>query len=269
MQEYLTMLLELAEKVRKAILNSSKIQGIDSVVAFTCNDVLRKIDKIAENALIESLEDQNIPVLLISEGLDGKLIGGDQPEVVIVADPLDGTANFINSIPFYSVCLSLAKFKTELTTESLIVGVVKDVVRGTTYYGVKNKGAYCNSEKISPTKKSTVETVSFYVYGPKADPKFYRLPRKLKTRTLGCVGLEMCYVASGLLDAFIDVRNLLRITDLSASYVILKEANAVVTNLTGEQFLEDLRYMSGLSLIASGNKFIHDQILKLMNVMKP
>lgn len=44
------------------------------------------------------------------------------------------------------------------------------------------------------------------------------------------MALELCYVASGRLDAFVDVRKALRVTDVAAGQLILEEAGGRVTD---------------------------------------
>jgi len=62
-------------------------------------------------------------------------------------DPLDGTRNFANGIPFFGVSIALAK------DSDLIVGVVYNPVTQSLFYAEKNKGAYLNDKKIFVSKE--------------------------------------------------------------------------------------------------------------------
>ncbi len=48
-------------------------------------------------------------------------------------------------------------------------------------------------------------------------------------RHYGANALELCYVAEGLTDAFVDLRGRLRTTDVAAGFLIIKEAGGLVT----------------------------------------
>ena len=49
-------------------------------------------------------------------------------------------------------------------------------------------------------------------------------------RILGSVAIELCYVADGTYDAFLDVSGNLRIVDISAAKLIIEESNGIVTD---------------------------------------
>ena len=49
-------------------------------------------------------------------------------------------------------------------------------------------------------------------------------------RHFGANALEVCYVAAGLTDAFVDLRKKIRTTDVAAGFLIAKEAGAIVTD---------------------------------------
>ena len=61
-------------------------------------------------------------------------------------------------------------------------------------------------------------------------PKVTALIEKTKhIRHYGANALEVCYVANGLTDAFIDLRGKIRTTDVAAGFLIVKEAGGIVT----------------------------------------
>ncbi len=49
-------------------------------------------------------------------------------------------------------------------------------------------------------------------------------------RILGSVAIELCYVADGTYDAFLDIRGNLRIVDISAAKLIIEESKGIVTD---------------------------------------
>ena len=87
-----------------------------------------------------------------------------------------------------------------------------------------------------------------------------------RIRKLGASALELCYVACGRLEAFLDLRGTLRITDAAAAILILEEAGGVVSLPGGEpcSFPDDV--CAGRCLLG-GNKAIHAEISRLMRLL--
>ena len=83
-------------------------------------------------------------------------------------------------------------------------------------------------------------------------------------RHYGANALEICYVANGLTDAFIDLREKIRATDVAAGFLIVKEAGGVVTTPDNQTLNVKLDPTQKLSFIASGNLQIHQKILSLV-----
>ena len=83
-------------------------------------------------------------------------------------------------------------------------------------------------------------------------------------RILGSVAIELCYVAQGIYDAFLDVRGNQRITDLAAAKLIVEEAGGVVTNEYGQPLCGKLNVLERTSIVASGNKNIHQELIRII-----
>jgi myo-inositol-1(or 4)-monophosphatase len=228
--------------------------------------VTRKIDEVAEKEAVEYVQNMGLSAYFVSEESPPRIVGGE-PEIAIVLDPLDGTMNFVNSIPFYAVSAALGAFKEDMRVEDLTVGVVMDVVSGDAFSAAKTVGAYHNEKRmvLNPDRSLSGPLVSFYSYGCKELPiQVGGLQKLTRYRTLGSASLEICYVASGKLDAMIDVRGFMRIVDFAAGKIVLEEAGGLLTDIKGNKINRRLTDQSGVSLIAASNRKIHDWLLKLM-----
>jgi myo-inositol-1(or 4)-monophosphatase len=79
--------------------------------------------------------------------------------------------------------------------------------------------------------------------------------------------MEMAMVASGKLDAFVDLRGMLRIVDVAAGKLILEESGGVITNVAGEKLHLDANINSNMwqrtDLIGS-NGLLHNDLLNLI-----
>lgn len=231
------------------------------------------IDLVAENKVVELLEDVGRPVTLISEEIGEFKIGEGSSEAVFVVDPLDGTRNAIKNIPAFGISIavadpfgSAAKDNGKLTISDVEMGFVKNFATDDIYQAHKGGGAWLNGNKITPSKKKDVSSSSIGAYIYRADmSKIDKLTRTVRSmRILGSVAIELCYVADGTYDAFLDVRGNLRIVDISAANLIIKEATGVVTDENCKPLKSGLNVIDRTSIVASCNKKIHKEIIGII-----
>jgi fructose-1,6-bisphosphatase/inositol monophosphatase family enzyme len=85
-------------------------------------------------------------------------------------------------------------------------------------------------------------------------------------RALGSASLEICHVACGLLDAYVDLRGILRTVDFAAGMLIVKEAGGVFLQPKGESLPNvPLTEVKRFSVVASANMSIFNEIASLIN----
>jgi myo-inositol-1(or 4)-monophosphatase len=75
----------------------------------------------------------------------------------------------------------------------------------------------------------------------------------------------MAMFARGLMDIFIDFRNKIRIQDIAAGYVIVKEAGGMLLDENLNPLDADLSYETRVSFIAAANQEILDEIMSQIN----
>ena len=124
-----------------------------------------------------------------------------------------------------------------------------------------------NDKKIKTSDRVTLEDAVIGVDFSKAEEEriigLMPLFKKVRhIRHFGANALEICYVASGFIDAFVDVRRILRVTDIAASYIILKEAGGKILKPNGEELDSILEPTQRVSFIAASNPMIYDKILE-------
>jgi myo-inositol-1(or 4)-monophosphatase len=78
----------------------------------------------------------------------------------------------------------------------------------------------------------------------------------------GANALEICFLAEGKMDSFVDVRGRMRITDFVGGYLIAKEAGAVVTALDGGELDPKMKLSERFGLVASANEVLHRKVLE-------
>lgn len=214
----------------------------------------KKIDQVAEDVVVRYLHTNALCSLLISE--EAGKVRFDGGRGTIFLDPVDGTFNAVAGIPFYA--LSLAYAEDGVVTK----GFVRNLATGETFTAEKGKSAFCNGKPIRVSEVHTLDTCAISVYGRKFDPTcVMHLGQKIRRfRLLGASALELCYVGAGRLDAFIDLRGTLRVTDAAAGMLVCAEAGGTVTDLDGAaiDFPEDVTV--GRSLIATNGRLHHKVI---------
>lgn len=223
----------------------------------------KSIDKVAENAVLSELRRSGSGFRVLSEEI-GEVLIGEKPEYFIHLDPLDGTFNAVKGIPFYAVSIYLSK-------EDCHFGYVYDLARGTKYYAEVGRGAYTEPDdsvlRVSRTSDLRDFSVSAYTIRPNTSRIVSMGDTVRRIRTLGCTSMEMVMVASGKLDAFVDLRGMLRIVDVAAGRLILEEAGGLITNVAGEKLHLDGNMNSKMwqrtDLIGS-NGLLHNELLNLI-----
>ena len=230
-------------------------------------DQMKLVDLAAEKAIIEVLLQHGVSFTLVSEESGIKEYGSQTKDCYVTVDPIDGTTNLIHRLPFY--CSSIAISHKPLLSD-VYAAMVTDLFHGNTYTATKGEGAYCNGEKISTSSTSSLDEavigLDLNTYKIKeVAPKLSDLIQNTKhIRHFGANALELCFVAGGLTDAFVDIRGKLRTTDVAAGFLILKEAGGIISAPDGQPVDAPLDPKHTLKFVASGNSTIHKSILSLI-----
>jgi myo-inositol-1(or 4)-monophosphatase len=219
-------------------------------------DMSRRIDILAERAVIDLVRKRRMDLTIIGEEC-GRIEGR---QGYLVMDAIDGTTNAVRGLPFH--CCSLA-YATDFRLSAVTDAAVIDLARGDLYYASNGKGAYLNKKKIVAKKESDDPIIGINMSGLNSE-----IVERLKpivseahhVRQLGANALEMCYLARGLLDAYIDLRGKIRPTDIAAAYLIAKEAGCIICSSKGSQLESDLDVKTRLSYVAAANNDMLRQI---------
>lgn len=217
----------------------------------------KRIDQVAEDVIVDYLLENDLCDRIISEEL-GKMEARSGDRTVFL-DPIDGTFNAVSGIPFYSVSLAYAE------GGSIIEGYVKDLAHHETFSATRGSGAFLNGKKVRVATTAFLEESSISVYGRKFNPgTVLKLGQKIRRwRLLGASSLELCYVACGRIDGFVDIRETLRVTDAAAGMIICEEAGGVVSDAAGHPISFPEEVTVGRSMVAS-NRTLHQKIVEYL-----
>ncbi len=228
------------------------------------------IDIAAEEKVVEVLEQTERSVTLISEEIGELKIGKGHSEAVFVVDPLDGTRNALRNIPAYGISIAISgenlNPEENLKIEDIELGFVKNFANNDIYHAQRGAGAWLNGNKISPSNRQDVAGSSIGAYIYRADmSKIDQLCKTVRSmRILGSVAIELCYVANGTYDAFLDIRGNMRVVDIAAAKLIIEESSGLVTDENCNPLRSNLNVLERTSIIASCNKNFHTQIIDIL-----
>jgi len=251
------ILHEIRDNVRDSV------QKIDPKRGTTCHIYFKNLlDQKAQDAIIKIIEDYDLPAKLISEE-GNKEFKGDQ--YFLTVDPVDGTTNLSRNFHPSVTSISVAKSQRQ---RDVIAGIVANLYTGATFYAEKNEGSTLDGDGINVAKPVKYKHGLISMDISKV-PKLERLAplirESLHIRSEGCSASSLCHIASGVLDAHIDLRGIVRSTDISAGLLILKEAGgtyAINGKIEGELLLKrDTR----VELIAASGREMLQQIENIMN----
>ena len=217
----------------------------------------RQIDQAAEDFIVEYITSHELCRTLVSEECGKKEIGGEKGTIFL--DPVDGTHNALAGIPFYA--LSLAYAEEGVVQQAF----VRDLAHHETFTAERGWGSYLNGSPIRVSRTALLEESAMSVYGRKFNPgPVLFLGQKIRRwRLLGASALELCYVASGRLDGFIDLRATLRVTDAAAGMLVCEEAGGKVSDLDGKRIRFPDEVTVGKCLIAS-NGTLHGKVIEYL-----
>lgn len=266
--EWRRILFQSAEKIRVAVMPFFQKKDQKCLGMGAGGDEIKQIDIAAEKALIDVLARHKVSYTLVSEESGIKKFGASPEQFYVTVDPLDGSTNANRGVPFMATSIAVSR-KPELA--SVEFALVSDLYHNVVYFAERGKGAFRNNEAIMPSPLTVLSDaligVDFNTYRiAEIASKLTRVVKKVKhLRHLGANALELCYVADGTTDGFIDIRGKLRVTDIAAAYLIIREAGAIITTLAGTTLNAELHPQQKVSFIAAGNKTLHKKILNLIH----
>jgi len=219
------------------------------------------VDEVAEKAIIDYLERHRIACTFIGEERGVQRLG-NKPEFYLIADAVDGTTNATRGIDFVSTSLAVAPTDDLGRIEAALVMNLCD---GETFEAEKGKGSRSNCKEI---RTSDVVSLGEAVLGidvsrspDSVEPTIPFMQKAKSVRSFGSAALEICHVASGRLDAYVDLRGMLRALDFAAAMLIVKEAGGIFVQRDGRGFDGyRLSELNRFSVLAAANENIYREL---------
>jgi myo-inositol-1(or 4)-monophosphatase len=219
------------------------------------SDFVSAADKASEQQIAEIVGRRLPDAVMLGEELSPNALSNTG--IVVIADPLDGTTNFLHGYPEYAVSIGVAR------EGELCAAVVLNVPRGEEFTAISGGGAFLNGVRIKVSSLRepgraligtgfpfrTVEQLPQYV------AQFSLVAAGTAgMRRAGAAALDLASVACGRFDAFWELT--LAPWDVAAGILLVREAGGIVTDLEGQS----ARPVAG-GLVA-GNPAMHAWLLQ-------
>jgi myo-inositol-1(or 4)-monophosphatase len=245
-----------------AVLRDFQTKPFQQIQKSNEYDIVTEADRAAEAIIIAGLQQDFPEHYLVGEESGGVGASQESAEYIWYIDPLDGTTNFANHIPAFSVSIALVNKQHEP-----LLGVVYTPVFEETFTAVRGQGAYLNGTRIQVNPKEVMSQCVIasgfpYTKTISADNNLAEwsmmLMRTRDLRRFGSAALDLCYVASGRFDGYWE--QMINPWDYLAGAICVLEAGGVVTDYDGSSSPEIFR---GRYIIAA-NPTIQAEMLKII-----
>ena len=220
----------------------------------TAKEASVRYDKDVDRLIIAEIKRHYPHHSLLTE--ESSFLQGD-PDWLWIVDSLDGTGNFANFNPFFSVCIALMH-KSELLLGTMYAPAINEF-----YFAEKGKGAYLNGGRIRVSDITDLsQSYIFYCEGGEKDrsktgkiiSRVY--PHVMDMRKLGSAGLEIAWVATGRGEAYFTTK--IEPWDVAPGVLLIQEAGGEVSGFHGDSWK-----LQTSDLLFSNGK-VHQELLDLV-----
>ncbi|MDB5108163.1 MAG: 3(2),5-bisphosphate nucleotidase [Candidatus Binatus sp.] len=171
-------------------------------------------------------------------------------------DPLDGTKEFINGIPEFSVAIALVEDGVP------ILGVTYNPIKREMFSAARHLGCYLNSRPVHVTRTRVLKRATVLASRSEtARGEWQVFHGQLKVSPIGSVAYKLALVAAGKADATF-TRSPKSEWDIASGAALIAEAGGVITDIMGHELRFNRRNVKVEGLIAD-NRILHDALMKI------
>jgi len=254
LEEITKQVITLSKEVGKFIKGEANKLKTSQVEEKGVHNLVTYVDKQAEKTLVSGLR-KLIPEAGFIAEEDQSLKRGERYNWIV--DPLDGTTNFIHSVPLYSISIALTD------GDELILGLIYEINLEECFYSWKGADAFLNGKKITVSSKDKLDNsllatgFPYYDYSL-LDPYLKLFKEMMKStrgvRRLGSAAVDLAYVATGRFELFYEYG--LNPWDVAAGAFLVQQAGGKLCDFKGGD-----NYVFGKQIVASNGK-THDEFMQ-------
>lgn len=233
----------------------------------SARDVVTEVDHLSERLVIDGIRGAFPTDGILAEESGANAHARDaaagQPRDLAhgrtwIIDPLDGTINYANGIPFFCVAIALVEDGRPA------VGVVHDPMRDETFWATAGGPAHLDDAEVTVSGKPNLSdfVVSLALGGRAVATRARAVRRAIRvSRSMGSSALALAYVANGRFDAFVQSGGM-SAWDVAAAGLIAERAGALVTDPAGGPWFEVARAERAFGALAAPPAH-HAELLRL------
>ena len=202
------------------------------------------VDLAADAAALAVLHGAGCAVLSEESQITSEWMPGG---LMVVMDPLDGSTNASKRVPWYATALCV--LDDQGMRASLVVNQASGRDR---YWATRGGGAFHNGIRLQVNQMNSLRDS---VVGISGLPSFR--PGWGQFRALGAAALDICLVATGALDGWIDF-NSHGVWDYLASILVCQEAGVTVEEFQGRDLVVTQYAEKRTPLVASSRELLSE-----------
>lgn len=259
----LAFALEVA--VRAGEVQMARYERVERIDYKSARDVVTEVDHLSEALILDAIRGAFPGDALLAEET-GEHAGGGAGQTatsglgrVWVVDPLDGTINYANGIPFFCVSVALVEGGRP------VMGVVHDPSRHESFAATVDGPATLGGREVRVSDKARLSdfVISMALSGRAVATRVRAVRKAIRVpRSMGSAALALAYVANGRFDAFVQQGGL-STWDIAAAGFIAERAGATITNLAGGPWFEIAAASKSIGVLAVPPSH-HGELLRLL-----
>ena len=234
----LAFAIALAARAGEVLMD--RYERLEQIDYKSARDVVTEADHLSEALILDAIRERHPGDAIIAEETgDHHSVAGEAPTSgrgrVWIVDPLDGTVNYANGIPFFCVAIGLVEDGRPS------VGVIHDPTRGETFAATADGpallsgslGQHSHAVTTSGKDKLSDFVISMALNGRSAASRANNVRKAIRiSRSMGSAALALAYVANGRFDAMVQQGGLSQ-WDVAAAGLIAERGGATVTAMDG------------------------------------
>jgi len=247
---------EAARRGAAVLLRHWETLGKDDADLKARNDWVSAADRESEEEIVSAIREHCPHDAFLGE--ESGLTAGTADRMWVI-DPLDGTSNYLQHFPIWTVSIALRR------GNETVVGVIYEPLRDLFFTTERGSGAYRNDKRMSVSTQAQVDG-SFLATGFPFRAQEYvesyvaifadviRVSKGV--RRAGSAALDLAYTAAGIFDGFFEMH--LSPWDVAAGALLVTEAGGVVTDFSGGQ-----RWLDRGNIVGASPK-VHAELMEVI-----
>lgn len=247
-------LTALHRVVRSAVLDSHREPaGVANAKA----DEVKVFDLAANDAAVTFLKGLLVPLIIDSEEAEQLKIGSGTPRHRLILDPVDGSDNWASGLPLSALSCAVLPIGAPLHVDSVETAIVGPLDEETPFLAREDGGTWQGDRCLETSHTESVKAAVISCELNHCSPSL-ALARLMVSargiRSYGCASRALALVASGAIDAHIDLRGRLTAESYLAAGRLVIEAGGCVVGIDGATMPAAVGLTDGLSLIAAASR---------------